>query len=204
MIDYKNSKIYIIKNTNNNLVYIGATTELYLSTRFQKHKSQKCSISNYINNPDNKTNWDEWYIELYEKFPCNDKNELNKKEGEIQRLFKNDNNYILINKKITNKPKEETNKEWREANKEILKIKTIEYNVKNRDKNIERSHNYYYNNQKKLLEQKSEKVICECGFIGIRGNLAQHKKTKRHIKLMNSLQVECESPSANVDIVAFQ
>ncbi len=130
MVNYQNSKIYVIKNNNNNLVYVGATTELYLSKRFEKHKTQKCSIGNYINNPQNNTNWNEWYIELYENYPCNDKNELNKKEGEIQKLIQSNNGYTLINKKITNKSKAETNKEWREKNKELLKEYNNKKNVK--------------------------------------------------------------------------
>jgi len=201
MVNYQNSKIYIIKTDINNLVYIGATTELYLSTRFQKHKSQKCSINNYINNPLNNTKWEDWYIELYENYPCKDKNELNKKEGEIQKLFKNDNSYILINKKITNKSKTETNKEWREKNKELLK----QYSKEHKDKNVERCNNYYHKNQKKILEQKSEKVVCECGFIGVRGNSTQHKKTKKHLQLMEklSLAVECSTPSVRVEVVSF-
>ncbi len=107
----------------------------------------------------------------------------------------------MINKKITNKSKEETNKEWREKNKEILERKRDEYNEKNRDRNVERCNNYYYKNQKKLLEQKSEKVICECGFIGIRGNLAQHRKTQKHLRLMEQLNraVECETPKTVPD-----
>lgn len=202
MINYQNSKIYIIKNNINNLVYIGATTELYLSTRYQKHKSQKCSIGNYINNPDNNTNWNDWYIELYENYPCNDKNELNKKEGEIQRLFKKDNNYELINKKMNcNKSKEESYKEWIEANKERLVEKQKIYRENNKQMLAEKQKiyrednkqmlvekNYYYNNRTKLLQHKSEKVICECGCEICKGDLARHKKTQKHFKLMEQLK----------------
>ena len=46
MPDYSKSKIYLIKNKNNdNLIYVGSTTEHYLSTRFNKHKAQQgCSL----------------------------------------------------------------------------------------------------------------------------------------------------------------
>lgn len=192
MIDYKNSKIYLIKNNTNNLVYVGATTEIYLSTRFQKHKSQKCSICNYINDPINNTNWNDWYIELYENYACNDKNELNKKEGDIQRLFKNDNNYILINKKITNKQKEETNKEWIEKNKERYLEKRKEYRNKNKEIITEKMKEWHKNNKEFLKKKNSEIITCECGCLITNNSLTRHKKTNKHLKLMNSLALQTD------------
>jgi hypothetical protein len=33
----------------------------------------------------NKTNWDDWYIELFEDYPCENKEQLNRREGQIIR-----------------------------------------------------------------------------------------------------------------------
>ena len=38
--------------------------------------------------------WANWYIELYENYPCNSKQELEKREGEITRLIGNVNSKI--------------------------------------------------------------------------------------------------------------
>ncbi len=199
MVNYQNSKIYIIRNNDNNLIYVGATTELYLCKRFEKHKSQKCSISNYINNPQNNTDWNEWYIELYENYPCNDKNELNKKEGEIQRLFQSDNNYSLINKKITNKSRQENNKEYRERYKYKIKEQKKQYRIDNTEKLKEQQKQYYIDNAEKLKEQKKqyridnaeklkEKITCECGCEICKRFLSTHETSQKHIRLMEQLQ----------------
>jgi hypothetical protein len=39
------------------------------------------SLYYYIENND----WTDWYIELYEKYPCNDRQELHKREGQVIR-----------------------------------------------------------------------------------------------------------------------
>ena len=125
MDKYSRGKIYLIRNRDNeSLIYVGSTIEKYLSRRFQKHKSHKeCSLYKYINNPDNNTNWDEWYIELYEEFPCENNLQLCKKENEIIR------EKSTINKKgyLT----EEIKKEYRENNKEKKKEYDKEYRENN-------------------------------------------------------------------------
>jgi len=50
-----------------------------------------------------------------------------------------------------------------------------------------RSRNYYNTNREKLLQKQNEKIKCECGCLSSRGNLLRHKKTKKHIKLINLL-----------------
>ena len=68
--------------------------------------------------------WDNWYVELYENFPCYSKEQLNKREGEgIREIGK-------INKQIAGR----THKEWYEDNKEqALKRQKENYN-NNKDK----------------------------------------------------------------------
>lgn len=224
MVNYQNSKIYIIRNNDNNLIYVGATTELYLCKRFEKHKTQKCSIGNYINDPLNNSKWEDWYIELYENCSCNNKNELNKKEGEIQRLFKNDNNYVLINKKITNKSKQEHNKEYRERYKDTIKEQRKQYRINNAEKLKDIAKVYYEKNADKLRqhskkyrehykdtikERQKEKITCECGCEICKIYLSTHKKSQKHLKIMEQLNlavdVDCSTPSAvaKIDIVSF-
>tara|TARA_R100000951_G_scaffold100828_1_gene91752 strand:+ start:369 stop:806 length:438 start_codon:yes stop_codon:yes gene_type:complete len=84
MVNYQNGKIYKIVDNTNGSVYIGSTCEINLSRRLQKHKARykywlkhgkgnKFSSSNIIMN-------DDFKIELIETYPCNNIEELLKKE----------------------------------------------------------------------------------------------------------------------------
>ena len=57
--------------------------------------------------------YDDAYIELIEECPCNDKNELNRREGQMIREMN------CVNKRIEGR----TGKEYREDNKEYIKQK---------------------------------------------------------------------------------
>ena len=67
MVNYQNGKIYKIINENNEIVYIGSTTQYYLSVRYAKHEYKA---------PNHK-------IILIENYPCSNCEELRKREQEI-------------------------------------------------------------------------------------------------------------------------
>ena len=159
--DYSEGKIYIIKFKNDpSLVYVGSTKSP-LNERFSRHKSDyDVSLYKYINE-DCDGNWNDWYIELYEDYPCLNRKELDRREGEITFKFKNDSNYNCINERIAGR----TYKQWCEENKE----KVLEYKNK-----------YYESNNKKLNENRKEKIICECGCIINKSSKARHLKSKKH------------------------
>ena len=83
MPDYNNSKIYTIRcKTDNNLIYVGSTTQP-LSKRMVEHSSK--------HNKENSENYtkplyikmrelgiENFYIELYEDYPCERKEHLEK------------------------------------------------------------------------------------------------------------------------------
>jgi hypothetical protein len=170
---YKRGMIYTIRNiTDDTLIYVGSTINT-LPKRFDGHK-QKCKngskikLYNYITD----NNWSDWYIELYENFPCNNKNELERKEGQVIREIG------TINKRIegrTKKEYDEDNKEkrkeyfnkWYEDNKEIKKKycednaeKISERMKKYRQENVEiiseRMKKYYEDNAEKISEKSKE------------------------------------------------
>ena len=80
--------------------------------------------------------WDNWYIELFEKFPCNSKEELNKREGEIIREIG------TVNKQIAGR----TKKEYYEDNKDKMKQHYKEYQEKNKDTIAEKNKKYRQDN----------------------------------------------------------
>ena len=112
---YKNGRIYTIRfYDDNNLIYVGSTIQSSYK-RFADHKKN-------ANNEKNKgytmllsqkmweTDFNNWYIELYENFPCDNKEQLNKREGEIIREI------ATLNKNIAGR----TIKEYYEQNKENI------------------------------------------------------------------------------------
>ena len=87
---YQRGKIYTIRCYDDDTsIYVGSTIQP-LSARMSKHRSDKnCSLYKYVNG-----NWKNWYIELYEEYPCDNKELLEKREGEITRLIGNINKHI--------------------------------------------------------------------------------------------------------------
>ena len=139
MPNYSKGKIYNIKfYDNDKLIYIGSTTQT-LATRYTAHKSNfECSLYKYINNNYN-GNWSNCYIELLEAYECNTKNELERREGELIKQFKADNNYIVINKIIPGRT-------YRESN--IKKTDNFkEYNEYIKTKIMEWTDQYYLDNE---------------------------------------------------------
>jgi hypothetical protein len=154
MPNYSKGKIYSIRfYDNDKLIYIGSTIQS-LAVRFGGHKRNiDCSLYQYI-----KENYNEdfkcCYMELLEPYECNNKNELEKKEGEIIRQFKADINYIVINKLIAGR----TKKEYYQDNADKIKEKQNQYYQDNHDKMKETQQEYYYNNVDKFKQYYEDNV----------------------------------------------
>jgi len=95
---YANSKLYSIRSHQTNKLYIGCTTQT-LAQRLAKHKtgyrlwladnSKKYLTSYEI------LQYDDHYIELIEDYPCENRNQLNRREGELIRA------HDCVNKRIS-------------------------------------------------------------------------------------------------------
>ena len=161
MPNYQESKIYKIYNTVNDEIYIGSTTRK-LSERMAEHRRR--INGRYLQFPIYKAfrehGVENLYIELVEKCPCNDKDELRKKEGEYIRELKPSLNIRIAGR---------TNKGWREDNSEELKEKKKQYREDKKEY---------------IKARDGKKVECECSCIVTRGCLSRHRKSKKHIELM--------------------
>jgi hypothetical protein len=169
MPDYSNGKIYTIRNKNDDTkIYVGSTIQP-LYKRFGGHKASNklerynnCLLYLEINN-----DWSNWYIELYENFPCGSKEELHKREGEIIRLIGTLNNQIagrsIKEWRDENIDKyRQYQKEYNEENKEKISKYHKEHYKENIDKIKERSKEWRDNNkeyQKKYYEENKEEII---------------------------------------------
>jgi hypothetical protein len=122
MVNYAESKIYKIVCNVTGLVYIGSTCEPTLAKRLTKHVgTYRCYLNNkyhYVTSFKVIENSD-YYIELIEKYPCNDKDEL------LQRERHWSNQIYCVNKYKAGLYNQlgvkEYNKQYRETNKVTLK-----------------------------------------------------------------------------------
>lgn len=136
---YINSKIYKIINSVGSKCYIGSTTT-ELRKRFYNHKSKfnrgtgMCTSKEIFR--DDPTGCK---IILVEKFPCQDKTELNKRE----RYWIE--NTDCVNKTIPTR----TRKEYYEDNKELIK----QYCHTNRQHRLDYQKKYYQQNKSVVNEK---------------------------------------------------
>lgn len=119
MNKFLKAQIYTIRSYQTDDIYIGSTTQL-LCRRFADHKNNyKRYLAGKYNNVTSFKiiKYTDAYIELLEEFPCETKDQLHKREGELIRLHKCINKNIAGNfSKFSNV--QEYNKEYNLINKE--------------------------------------------------------------------------------------
>jgi hypothetical protein len=157
VLDYQYSKIYVIKSYQTDKIYIGSTV-LKLGARLTDHKksnkkiNKKCS-SKII------TDLGDSYIELLELFPCDSRTELNKREGALIRLYKDN----VVNRNIAGRTSTEyrqdnqdklmeKRKVYVKANKEAINIKEKAKYQKNKEQNV-------YQERIKVYRQENKEAI---------------------------------------------
>lgn len=118
MPNYQNAKIYKLWSPEGDDIYIGSTTQK-LCDRKAGHNgnfknNKKCSSEILYNK------YNDIRIELLECFPCDNKEELKKKEGEYIR------NTNCVNKRIPDREKKDYDKKYRDENKETINFKQRE------------------------------------------------------------------------------
>ena len=163
MNKYENGKIYTIRcHEDNNLIYVGSTIQpLYKrwndhKERYQQENQKEYNKLLYIKMRE--LGMHKFYVELYEECPCENKQQLNRKEGEIIRLIGTLNKAIAGRTtkeyELENKTKiQETKAKYREKNKEHIKQNRKIYYENNK----ERIKEYYENNKEYLKQKQREK-----------------------------------------------
>jgi hypothetical protein len=163
MVDYKKGKIYQIKNTIDDDIYVGSTTNT-LEGRMKGHRqgsNTKCKQHMILYNKMNEYGFDKFFVELIEEYPCNSKIELGAREGHWIK------ERGTLNKIIQGRTKQD----WNDENKDV-------------------KHNWYVKNLDKIREQMQNnpkykaKVVCECGLEVSQRHLNEHKITLTHQRRM--------------------
>ena len=149
MPDYKQGKIYKLWSPQSEEIYIGSTTQSLAKRKSQhkgQHKGMKDCCSKLLFEK-----YDDVRIELLECCPCDNKEELAKREGEFIR------NNNCINRCIAGR----TQKEYYEENKEKILEQKKEYKQNNKEKILEYQKDYYEHNKeqkKEYYENNKEKI----------------------------------------------
>ena len=162
MPDYSKGKIYKLWSPSTGLTYIGSTCQS-IAMRLAGHvRSKKCHDSgkslNYLTSYEI-LDYNDYRIDLLEEYPCENRMQLNKREGEIITQID------CINKNIAGR----TQKQYYEDNKEKIK-------------------QYYEDNKETLNKQskqyrertgRSKQIPCSlCGRILRTDKMKRHQTTK--------------------------
>jgi len=215
MVNYEYGKIYKLYSNQQNITYIGSTAMYYLSKRLAVHrgdyKQYLKSKSGYVTSF-KILECEDYKIELLEKYPCANVDQLETRE----RYYIENNE--CVNKNIPTRTKaewyednkdkiKEQKQKWYQDNKEHILEQVKEYKEANRERILEQkreyskkyyeanedkikkySNEYYKNNTDKIKARVNQVISCQCGCDIRRGDLSTHKKSKKHIRLMELVQ----------------
>lgn len=177
---YENAKIYKITSFSKpELVYYGSTCQS-LKRRLRQHKTEmkigkKEMASKQI------LELDDAYIVLVEEYPCQTKEDLFKREAEYI------SNNICVNKTmpyVSPEQQKENMKKYLEQNKEIIRQKDQARHKIWYQKSKEKVAEKYQKNKLQIQEKAKKMIICECGAEVMKCQMARHKKTDKHSKLL--------------------
>ena len=193
---YNSSLIYTIRSHQTNKYYIGSTTQS-LSRRLSEHIRD---YKKYLVNNDNKymssyeiLQYNDYYIELLISYPCNSRDELHRKEGELIRQYKSDVVNIVINGR--------TYKQYTEDNKTHIAEKCKQYAKEHQESIAERMNRYREDNKLLITEQykqyrlanlvnikaRNKPIICNCGAVINKYHLPAHLRKNIHTININNL-----------------
>jgi len=189
MSEYQNGLIYRLccDDVNIKEQYVGSTID------FKERKRTHKKSCNNPNDPNHNVkvyqfirengNWENWSMVLIEKYSCDDKLELRKRERYWIETLKSTLNCSIPTR---------TGKEYRLATKEHKKLydKQLVLNRTEEKKEEKKEYlqNYYQNNKHKWIvntEKTRQPVVCECGRV-VKGQLARHRRSPIHLKLMSN------------------
>ena len=174
MSTYHTGKIYAIKCNETDDVYIGSTV-LSLNGRLSRHK---CAMENYTKGKHRHMSsfdiikYDSAYIELLEAYPCNSKEELERKEGEYIRGME------CVNKNIAGRTSRE---KYEEKKEEIL----------------QKAKEYYQVNKEEILQQSKEKYTCVCGSSVSRWRRRRHERSNKHQNYIKEIDTNGDPQQLN-------
>lgn len=187
MSKYAEGKIYKIISDQTDMIYVGSTSEKYLSSRLNRHRSNYKGYLvgkyNYVTSFEI-LKYDDAKIILLELYPCQCREQLLAKEQSYIDIFKSKTVNIQ-------------NAFGKDLEGDIVKRK--QYYERNKDVIAEKRKLYYEANNKQLKDYGKEyreahketqnarrriEYACACGDIITIGSKARHERTTRHKMLI--------------------
>ena len=147
---YKNGKIYCIRNTINDLIYIGSTYQK-LSQRMTNHRNNSRASKNQnmkLYKAMKELGKENFYIQLLENYPCENVEQLRKRETELMLEYKAD-----LNKNRNGRTNYERNKEYQQTHEEELKQYGKNYRETHKEEIKQKKHEDYVKHREKRLQQ---------------------------------------------------
>jgi DNA repair exonuclease SbcCD ATPase subunit len=173
MTDFSKSVIYKVQHVDNeNLLYIGSTTNFTKRKYGHKSKCKKSKAKVYVMIREN-GGWDCFNMIVIKKFPCENKIELKIEEDNMMRQMKttlnNNRAYVpaeeqTIQKAINNKKYKILHqerlkkhyKEYYEKHKEELKQKTKKYDETHKEQKAINNKKYKEKHKEEIKQQQKE------------------------------------------------
>ena len=186
MPDYSQGKIYKIEplvEHEEGDIYVGSTTQKYLSDRMGEHRGhfrlfnegRKNYVSSYV--LFQKYGIENCMIYLIENVNAKDKNELNAREGYYIQTLK------CINRYITGR----NQKQYRSDNKEKLLENAKQYYTNKKDERLKYAKQHYIDNKEKIIARTREyntnnkiAINCPCGSTIQKCSMKYHTYSKKH------------------------
>jgi hypothetical protein len=167
MNKYHEAVIYKIVADDTTNIYIGSTVQA-LYRRLSLHKSNHNNTGSKI-----LFTYPNTRIEIIERYKCESLNELRQREQYYIEINKD----ICLNYNRAHIPKEQISI--------IANERAKKHYADNKEQKIKRVKEYRLENLEKIQKYKQEAVICDCGASVSRAGFAKHKRTNKHIELLN-------------------
>lgn len=182
---YQNGKIYMIKSSFTNKIYIGSTLQKYLSNRFKEHKYclksyEKGNKTSYCTSYEI-VKYDDAQIILVENYPCNSKDELRAREEYHRKQY----NEAINKQKAFQSHKEHLQymREWHHDNKEYVAKRAKEYRETHKEDLQVKKKQYHEKNAEQIKARQNARDICpDCGKEYSHSNKNVHLKSKYHLE----------------------
>lgn len=189
-IDYSKMVIYKLQHREDEtLLYIGSTTDFTQRKRHHKsvcynQNSKEFNQKKYQMIRDN-GGWDMFNMIQIEEYPCDNKRQAEKREDELIKELKSNMNMKKAHCGF--ETKQEYDKQYRIEHIEHVKERKKQYYNDNKETIKQKMNCYKINNETQIRERSKVKVICECGCLIRKHDINRHRKTKKHIQLMEQV-----------------
>jgi len=212
-LDFSKTIIYKICCNDSNIsqCYVGQTTN------FKNRKNAHKKVCNNINGKRYNTflynfirengGWDNWNMVPIEIYPCENsiqskireqywKEELNAELNKNKCYAGVDNfdcdkkTYIKLYQEANKEELSEKHKIYGELNKQSISEKKKNYRKTNNEYMCLKDKENYEKNKDKIKMRNNQICNCDCGSFFKNSNFQNHKKSKKHIKYIDTLNIE--------------